>query len=223
MNPLWSAVNLTPSSSEFESLLLALTGVEVVGKMVHGHVTGPGVGVLTGVGVRVGVGVAVAGTGCRRGRPGYWRWRGRGRCWRWRGRGRPGGGRRAWHWRAGGRGRGVEDRVYPVVGGVEAAIREGAGGVVGVDTVATAGSAGRSMHRRAVHRAAEVVRVDGVVADGCEVRRDVGRAGGDGDGEAKLTCCQPEEVSPENAAVASRVPVRLHRLPTWVPVLPVSL
>ena len=37
---------------------------------------------------------------------------------------------------------------------------------------------------------------------------------------AKLTCCQPEAVSPVKVAVARRVPVLLQRLPTWVPVLP---
>src|ERR1700730_10054254 len=80
MKPLWSEVNFTPSSSEFESLLLALTGVDVAPKIVHGHVVGPGVGVLVGTGglvgsgvcvgvgvavpaAVVGVGVAVAGTG----------------------------------------------------------------------------------------------------------------------------------------------------------------
>jgi hypothetical protein len=39
-----------------------------------------------------------------------------------------------------------------------------------------------------------------------------------GTGAAKLTCCQPEAVSPANIALASSVPSRLHRLPTWVPV-----
>ena len=38
-------------------------------------------------------------------------------------------------------------------------------------------------------------------------------------GVAKLACCQPVAVSPVNVAVASRVPVRDHRLPTCVPVL----
>ena len=42
-------------------------------------------------------------------------------------------------------------------------------------------------------------------------------------GVAKLTCCQPEAVSPVKVAVASWVPVRLHRWPTWVPVLPAPL
>ena len=36
-------------------------------------------------------------------------------------------------------------------------------------------------------------------------------------GEAKLTCCQPEAVSPLNVADASSVPLALHRLPMWVP------
>ena len=38
-------------------------------------------------------------------------------------------------------------------------------------------------------------------------------------GVAKLTCCQPEAVSPLNVAVASFVPVADHRFPMWVPVL----
>jgi hypothetical protein len=38
-------------------------------------------------------------------------------------------------------------------------------------------------------------------------------------GVARLTCCQPEAVSPVKVAVASFVPVLLQRLPTWVPVL----
>lgn len=38
-------------------------------------------------------------------------------------------------------------------------------------------------------------------------------------GVAKLTCCQPDAVSPLKVAVASFVPALLHRLPTCVPVL----
>ena len=42
-------------------------------------------------------------------------------------------------------------------------------------------------------------------------------------GLAKVTCCQPEAVSLVNVALASLVPVALHRLPTWVPVFAVAL
>ena len=42
-------------------------------------------------------------------------------------------------------------------------------------------------------------------------------------GDEKLTCCQPDADSPVNVAVASKVPVELQRLPTWVPVAPVAL
>jgi hypothetical protein len=42
-------------------------------------------------------------------------------------------------------------------------------------------------------------------------------------GLPKLTCCQPEAVSPLNVADASFVPDAVHRFPTWVPVLPVPL
>ena len=38
-------------------------------------------------------------------------------------------------------------------------------------------------------------------------------------GVAKLTCCQPEAVSPVKVAWANSVPVALQRLPTCVPVL----
>jgi hypothetical protein len=38
-------------------------------------------------------------------------------------------------------------------------------------------------------------------------------------GGDKVTCCQPDAVSPLKVAVASRVPVLDHRFPTWVPVL----
>ena len=40
-------------------------------------------------------------------------------------------------------------------------------------------------------------------------------------GVGKLTCCHPEEVSPENTAVASRVPEVDHKLPMWVPLFAV--
>ena len=40
-------------------------------------------------------------------------------------------------------------------------------------------------------------------------------------GVEKYACCQPEAVSEANVADASLVPVELHRLPTWVPVLAV--
>ena len=39
-------------------------------------------------------------------------------------------------------------------------------------------------------------------------------------GLPKLTCCQPEAVSPLKVASASWVPSAVHRCPTWVPVLP---
>ncbi len=38
-------------------------------------------------------------------------------------------------------------------------------------------------------------------------------------GLEKLTCCQPEELSPVKFAWASSVPLLVQRLPTWVPVL----
>jgi hypothetical protein len=38
-------------------------------------------------------------------------------------------------------------------------------------------------------------------------------------GVVKFTCCQPDAVSPLNVAVASWVPVLLHRVPVCVPVL----
>ena len=42
-------------------------------------------------------------------------------------------------------------------------------------------------------------------------------------GVAKVTCCQPELVSPVKVAVASSVPVLVHRLPMCVPVLAAAL
>jgi hypothetical protein len=42
-------------------------------------------------------------------------------------------------------------------------------------------------------------------------------------GDAKVACCQPADVSPENVTVPSKVPLLVHRWPTWVPVLPVPL
>ena len=42
-------------------------------------------------------------------------------------------------------------------------------------------------------------------------------------GVEKFTCCHPEAVSLANVAVARRVPVLVHRLPTWVPVLVLAL
>ena len=42
-------------------------------------------------------------------------------------------------------------------------------------------------------------------------------------GLAKLTCCQPEAVSPVNVAVARSVPEAVQRWPTWVPPLPAPL
>ena len=42
-------------------------------------------------------------------------------------------------------------------------------------------------------------------------------------GEEKLTCCQPEAVSPVKVALASKVPLLVHRSPTCVPVLPAPL
>jgi hypothetical protein len=40
---------------------------------------------------------------------------------------------------------------------------------------------------------------------------------------AKFTVCQPEAVSLENVAEASRVPLLDQRWPVWVPVLPEPL
>ena len=37
-------------------------------------------------------------------------------------------------------------------------------------------------------------------------------------GDEKETSCQPVAVSLVNVALASSVPVRVHRCPTWVPV-----
>ena len=42
-------------------------------------------------------------------------------------------------------------------------------------------------------------------------------------GEEKVTSCQPDADSPEKVAVASRVPVRLQSVPTWLPVLASAL
>jgi hypothetical protein len=42
-------------------------------------------------------------------------------------------------------------------------------------------------------------------------------------GEEKLACCQPDAVSPVNVTVESFVPVLVHRLPMWEPVLVVPL
>ena len=42
-------------------------------------------------------------------------------------------------------------------------------------------------------------------------------------GWPNVTCCQPLAVSLVNVAVASSVPVRVHRWPTWVPVFVVPL
>ena len=42
-------------------------------------------------------------------------------------------------------------------------------------------------------------------------------------GEEKVTCCQPEAVSPLKVAVARSVPVLDQRLPIWTPVLAVAL
>ena len=42
-------------------------------------------------------------------------------------------------------------------------------------------------------------------------------------GLEKVTCCQPVVLSEVNVAVARRVPVSDHRLPTWVSVSPAAL
>src|SRR5215468_5424457 len=42
-------------------------------------------------------------------------------------------------------------------------------------------------------------------------------------GVAKFTCCQPDAVSLMKVADARLVPVLVHRLPTWVPVLVLAL
>ena len=42
-------------------------------------------------------------------------------------------------------------------------------------------------------------------------------------GAAKLACCQPLALSPEKVTVARFAPAVVHRLPTWVPVLPAPL
>ena len=42
-------------------------------------------------------------------------------------------------------------------------------------------------------------------------------------GVENVTCCQPEALSPVKVAPASSVPVELHRLPMWVPVLVLAL
>ena len=38
-------------------------------------------------------------------------------------------------------------------------------------------------------------------------------------GLARFICCQPDAVSPVNVTDARSVPVRVHKWPTWVPVL----
>ena len=38
-------------------------------------------------------------------------------------------------------------------------------------------------------------------------------------GLLKFTCCHPEALSPVKTALASRVPLLVHRFPTCVPVL----
>ncbi len=42
-------------------------------------------------------------------------------------------------------------------------------------------------------------------------------------GFEKLTCCQPEALSPVKVADAKSVPLALHRLPMCVPVLAAAL
>jgi hypothetical protein len=42
-------------------------------------------------------------------------------------------------------------------------------------------------------------------------------------GVENMACCHPVALSLVNVTVASRVPVRVHRLPTWVPVLDTDL
>lgn len=42
-------------------------------------------------------------------------------------------------------------------------------------------------------------------------------------GEENVTSCQPTAVSLVKVAEASGWPVALHRLPTWVPLLPLPL
>jgi hypothetical protein len=42
-------------------------------------------------------------------------------------------------------------------------------------------------------------------------------------GEARLCCCQPDAVSPENGTLANTVPALLHTLPVCVPVSNPSL
>jgi hypothetical protein len=42
-------------------------------------------------------------------------------------------------------------------------------------------------------------------------------------GELNVTYCHPEAVSFVKVAVASSVPVEVHRLPVWVPVLAAAL
>ncbi len=44
-----------------------------------------------------------------------------------------------------------------------------------------------------------------------------------GTGVEKVACCQPVALSLVKVTVASLVPVRVHRFPMWVPVLPVPL
>src|SRR5205823_8279261 len=60
MKPLRSGWNLTPTSIAAGSAFEALTGVALLGQIVHGQVTGPIVGVAVGVAVG-GAGVAVGG------------------------------------------------------------------------------------------------------------------------------------------------------------------
>jgi hypothetical protein len=42
-------------------------------------------------------------------------------------------------------------------------------------------------------------------------------------GDEKVTCCQPDALSPVNVAVAKSAPELDHKCPTWVPVFVMAL
>src|SRR5664279_2409866 len=79
------------------------------------------------------------------------------------------------------------------------------------------------MQRWVVQRGREVALVYRVVTFGRVVGRHVRGPGVIATGVVKLTCCQPEAVSPVNVAVASLVPPVVHSVPVCVPVLVLAL
>ena len=78
---------------------------------------------------------------------------------------------------------------------------------------------GRHCNGPVVNGEVKYERLHRVVPRGGVVAGHVGRAGRDGHGVEKLTCCQPLAVSLVKVAVANSVPLLDHRLPVCVPVL----